>query len=71
MVKSSNWLKTDERTYEVRKLPRYKTRWVALIFEPGDTERSWRTGCDYGHVYPSKRKAERFAEFVIEKLGKN
>ena len=59
----------NERTYEVRKSTRYKTRWVCLVFEPGDTERTWATGCDYDRVWSSKKKAERFGEYVLEKLA--
>ena len=60
----------NERTYEVRKHPHYKTRWVTLVFEPGDMERSWKTGQDYSIFHSSKKRAERFGEFVLEKLGK-
>ncbi len=59
-----------ERTFEVRKSTRFKTRWVCLIFEPGDTERTWATGCDYGKVFPSKKKAEKFGEYALKALAK-
>ena len=59
----------NERTFEVRKLNRYKTRWACLVFEPGDTERSWQTGCDYGRKFSSKKKAEKFGEHVLQLLS--
>ena len=59
----------NERTFEVRKLNRYKTRWACLVFEPGDTERSWQTGCDYGRKFSSKKKAEKFGERVLQLLS--
>jgi|TARA_R100001530_G_scaffold89512_1_gene62339 hypothetical protein len=62
-------MKMTERTYEVRKLNNYKTRWACLVFEPGDTERSWRTGCDYGKKFSSEKKAEKFGEYVLEQLS--
>ena len=59
----------NERTFEVRKLNRYKTRWACLVFEPGDTERSWQTGCDFGRKFSSKKKAEKFGEHVLQLLS--
>jgi hypothetical protein len=58
----------SQRTYEVRKHNHYKTRWVCLIFEPGVTERKWSTGSTFGRVFPSKVKAQKFGEMVLEML---
>ena len=60
---------TMERTFEVRKSTRFKTRWVCLVFEPGDTTRNWTTGCTYDRHFKSKKHAQRFGEMVIEALG--
>tara|TARA_Y100000310_G_scaffold146723_1_gene146034 strand:+ start:5899 stop:6081 length:183 start_codon:yes stop_codon:yes gene_type:complete len=57
----------NKRTYEVRKIS--KTRWACLIFEPGDTEKSWKTGCHYGKKFSSKKKAEKFGEYALQQLS--
>tara|TARA_R110002020_G_scaffold255088_1_gene468853 strand:+ start:4856 stop:5038 length:183 start_codon:yes stop_codon:yes gene_type:complete len=58
----------NKRTYEAKKVS--KTRWACLIFEPGDTEKSWASGCDYGKKFPSKKKAEKWGEYVLQLFSK-